>query len=76
MDESDFCQYSEALESSTPKGSRDKSDRATSEQVMDPRTRMLLFKLINSNVLAKINGCISTGKEVTQLMKLNSTDVI
>lgn len=43
--------------------SRDKSDRATSEQVMDPRTRMMLFKMINRHLIAEVNGCISTGKE-------------
>ncbi|XP_064624994.1 serine/threonine-protein kinase RIO1-like [Lineus longissimus] len=43
--------------------SRDKADRATVEQVMDPRTRMILFKLISRGVISEINGCISTGKE-------------
>eukprot|EP00891_Asterochloris_glomerata_P001973 jgi/Astpho2/1973/Aster-00482 len=42
---------------------RDKSDRATAEQVLDPRTRMVLFKMLNSGVFSEINGCISTGKE-------------
>ncbi|KAF5281988.1 hypothetical protein FQA39_LY00512 [Lamprigera yunnana] len=42
---------------------KDKHDRATAEQVMDPRTRMILFKLLNRNVITEINGCISTGKE-------------
>ena len=37
--------------------------RATCEQVLDPRTRLLLFKLINSGMLTSINGCVSTGKE-------------
>ncbi|CAG8466422.1 9646_t:CDS:10 [Acaulospora colombiana] len=41
----------------------DKSDRATTEQVLDPRTRIILFKMINRNVIYEINGCISTGKE-------------
>lgn len=41
----------------------DKSDRATSEQVLDPRTRMILLQMINRNVLSEINGCLSTGKE-------------
>uniref|UniRef100_A0A7S3JYC4 Serine/threonine-protein kinase RIO1 n=1 Tax=Aureoumbra lagunensis TaxID=44058 RepID=A0A7S3JYC4_9STRA len=40
-----------------------RDDRATSEQVMDPRTRLILFKLLGSNQLASIDGCISTGKE-------------
>ncbi|XP_015590814.1 serine/threonine-protein kinase RIO1 [Cephus cinctus] len=42
---------------------KDKHDRATVEQVMDPRTRMILFKLLNQGIIAEINGCISTGKE-------------
>ena len=43
--------------------SKDKADRATAEQVMDPRTRMILFKLLSRQVITGINGCISTGKE-------------
>ncbi|KAI1926965.1 Serine/threonine-protein kinase rio1 [Ophidiomyces ophidiicola] len=46
----------------TSKGA-DKSDRATSEQVLDPRTRMLLLQMINRNVISEVNGCLSTGKE-------------
>ena len=42
---------------------KDKSDRATAEQVMDPRTRMILFKMLSRGVITEINGCISTGKE-------------
>lgn len=42
---------------------KDKQDRATAEQVMDPRTRMILFKLMNRGFVTQINGCISTGKE-------------
>lgn len=42
---------------------KDKHDRATVEQVMDPRTRMILFKLLNRGTIVEINGCISTGKE-------------
>ncbi|KAL1921100.1 uncharacterized protein VTP21DRAFT_11735 [Calcarisporiella thermophila] len=41
----------------------DKSDRATTEQVLDPRTRIILFKMLNRNIVYEINGCISTGKE-------------
>lgn len=43
--------------------SKDKKDRATAEQVMDPRTRMILFKFLQRGLIAEINGCISTGKE-------------
>ncbi len=43
---------------------RDKSDRATNEQVLDPRTRIILFKMINRGLIEEVNGCVSTGKEV------------
>uniref|UniRef100_A0A8C2DNV2 Serine/threonine-protein kinase RIO1 n=1 Tax=Cyprinus carpio TaxID=7962 RepID=A0A8C2DNV2_CYPCA len=39
---------------------KDKSDRATVEQVLDPRTRMILFKMLSRGVFSEINGCIST----------------
>ncbi|KAH0617940.1 hypothetical protein JD844_016718 [Phrynosoma platyrhinos] len=42
---------------------KDKADRATVEQVLDPRTRMILFKMLTRGVISEINGCISTGKE-------------
>ena len=42
---------------------QDRNDRATSEQVLDPRTRMILFKMLNTGVLEKLDGCLSTGKE-------------
>lgn len=42
---------------------KDKYDRATVEQVLDPRTRMILFKMLNRGIITEINGCISTGKE-------------
>ncbi|KAJ2889409.1 Serine/threonine-protein kinase rio1, partial [Coemansia aciculifera] len=42
---------------------KDKADRATTEQVLDPRTRIILFKLLNQGVVYEVHGCISTGKE-------------
>ncbi|KAJ5172389.1 RIO-like kinase [Penicillium capsulatum] len=47
------------------KGERggDRADRATSEQVLDPRTRMLLLQMINRGLVSEIHGCLSTGKE-------------
>jgi RIO kinase 1 len=42
---------------------QDKNDRATSEQVLDPRTRLILFKLLSNGYLSEIDGCLSTGKE-------------
>ena len=35
-------------------------------QAIDPRTRMVLFKMLNRGVFNDINGCISTGKEVVK----------
>lgn len=40
-----------------------REDRATSEQVLDPRTRLILLKLLNLGFLTQIDGCLSTGKE-------------
>ncbi|CAB3260341.1 unnamed protein product [Arctia plantaginis] len=42
---------------------RDKHDRATAEQVIDPVTQRILFKLLNRGIIHQLNGCISTGKE-------------
>jgi RIO kinase 1 len=42
---------------------QDRADRATSEQVLDPRTRLILFKLLNTGYISEIDGCLSTGKE-------------
>ncbi|KAI9465630.1 RIO1-domain-containing protein [Lactarius psammicola] len=42
---------------------KDKSDRATNEQVLDPRTRIILFKMIGRGLIQEVNGCVSTGKE-------------
>ena len=53
---------------------RDKSDRATVEQVMDPRTRMILFKLLNKGFITEIDGCISTGKEANVYHCLGSEE--
>jgi RIO kinase 1 len=45
------------------RGGRDRADRATVEQAIDPKTRMLLLQMINRNIVSEINGCVSTGKE-------------
>ena len=47
---------------------KDKSDRATSEQVLDPRTRIILFKMIGRGLIHEVNGCVSTGKEVRRII--------
>lgn len=42
---------------------KDKSDRATVENVLDPRTINFIVKLIKKGTITRINGCLSTGKE-------------
>ena len=32
-------------------------------QVLDPRTRLILFRLLQRNIFTSIDGCVSTGKE-------------
>lgn len=53
---------------------KDKSDRATSEQVLDPRTRMILLQMINRGVVSEVNGCLSTGKEANVYGALSTPD--
>ena len=50
--------------------------RATTENVMDPRTRMILFRMLASNFLKEINGCISTGKEANVYYAVAGTKCI
>ena len=61
-----------ARASSASTKSRDRSDRATVEQVLDPRTRMVLFKMLNRGVFSDIQGCISTGKEANVYYAIRS----
>lgn len=42
---------------------KDKADRATSELVLDQRTRLILLKMISRGLVSEIHGAISTGKE-------------
>jgi RIO kinase 1 len=53
----------EHMETSKKISHTGRDDRATSEQCMDPRTRLLLFRLLSSGFLELIDGCLSTGKE-------------
>ncbi|KAL1006428.1 hypothetical protein UPYG_G00072240 [Umbra pygmaea] len=41
----------------------EKKEHSTAEQAVDPRTRLLMYKMVNAGLLENINGCISTGKE-------------
>jgi len=52
---------------------KDKADRATVEQVLDERTRRILLKLLNNEIVHEINGCLSTGKEANVYHAVNNT---
>jgi RIO kinase 1 len=52
--------------SSLDKHDKDKSDRATQEQVLDSRTRLVLTSLANRGIMGKLERCVSTGKEVSE----------
>lgn len=42
---------------------KDKADRATEQLVLDPRTKLILLKMVNNELCTEVFGCISTGKE-------------
>ena len=56
-----------------------RDDRATSEQCLDPRTRLMLFKMLSNGLLDEIDGCLSAGKEANvyyaKAGKKNTTNV-
>ncbi|XP_005990813.1 serine/threonine-protein kinase RIO3 [Latimeria chalumnae] len=41
----------------------EKKEHSTAEHAVDPKTRLLLYKMVNAGILESINGCFSTGKE-------------
>jgi hypothetical protein len=48
----------------TKANQKDKADRATQEQVLDPRTKNVLASLVRKGLVESVGGCVSTGKEV------------
>jgi hypothetical protein len=48
-----------------------RDDRATTEQVLDPRTRLILFRLLSKGFLSRIDGCLSTGRGRYRLHELS-----
>jgi len=51
---------------------KDKSDRATVELVLDSRTRLILYKMINTEKISQIFGCVSAGKEANVYYAVDS----
>ncbi len=67
-----FCFDSRIRNFSIKQGKRrarvvDKVDKSTVAQAVDPKTKLILFKLVNGGVLDAVNGVISTGKEAVIL---------
>ncbi|SMN19674.1 similar to Saccharomyces cerevisiae YOR119C RIO1 Essential serine kinase involved in cell cycle progression and processing of the 20S pre-rRNA into mature 18S rRNA [Maudiozyma saulgeensis] len=68
------------LSFSRGKTNKDKANRATVENVLDPRTMRFLQALMNRGIISDFNGCISTGKEANVYhafagnKQLNNTD--
>lgn len=46
-----------------PGSATDKANRATQDQVLDPKTKMILLKMINKGTFDELKACLSTGKE-------------
>lgn len=41
----------------------EKKEHSTAEHAMDPKTRLILYKLVNNGTLDSVSGSVSTGKE-------------
>jgi RIO kinase 1 len=55
---------------------KDKSDRATVENCLDPRTLGEIEKMVNNEKITKMFGCISTGKEANVYRAEGTMDLI
>ena len=53
-----------------------RDDRATLEQCLDPRTRLLLFGMLRSGFIKNMDGCLSTGKEANVYYANAGDDVV
>lgn len=68
-----LARYSDKLKDSTKsvRVDKDKSDRATIENAIDPKTLKQMNKFITNGLLTKIDGCLSTGKEANIYYGIN-----
>jgi len=41
----------------------DKQEKATATMALDPKSRLIIFRLVDNNILERLNGVVSTGKE-------------
>jgi RIO kinase 1 len=53
----------QAAAAHTGSKSGDRALRSTIDSALDPRTRLMLLRLINSGKLSRVDGIVSTGKE-------------
>lgn len=56
----------------TAKTLNDRANRATVDNVLDPRTIGFIKKIVNSGLITEMNGTISTGKEANVYRAFNS----
>ncbi|XP_055944116.1 serine/threonine-protein kinase RIO3-like [Argiope bruennichi] len=54
--------YSKA-ESKRGQRLHEKKEKSTAEKALDEKTHLILYKLVNNQMLESLTGCISTGKE-------------
>ena len=54
---------------------KDKADRATVDNCLDPRTLVVLDKMVINNKIKGLGGCISTGKEANVYHATGETDL-
>ena len=54
---------------------KDKADRATIDNCLDPRTLYVLDKMVINKKINKLEGCISTGKEANVYHATGNTDL-
>merc|ERR1712137_92034 len=55
--------YSDKYRMKSVKKNKDRKNRSTVELVLDPRTKLILYKMISNRIFDQIFGCVSTGKE-------------
>jgi RIO kinase 3 len=46
---------------------KDKEDKSTVSKAVDPKTRLILFKMVNNGFLETVDGTVASGKEAVIL---------
>lgn len=64
----DRVKLEDKLDMAHKRSGADKQERATVEQVIDPKTRILLFKLITNSFISELFGCMSTVRHLLMIL--------